>query len=93
LIERKVSICRTCLAEDGVSNSRAVERTLEQAERAMPVRLIATFDGLTPTTPEARVSQALGLANEVGSTISPFDKCTDHLSVFLTDLHSKVKIS
>jgi hypothetical protein len=30
----------------------------------MPVRLIATFDGLTPTTPEARVSQALGLANE-----------------------------
>ena len=71
------------------------DRTLEQAESSMPVRLIATFDGLETTTLEAPVSQALRIANEGGgSTISPFDKeCMDHLSAFLTDLYSKVKIS
>ena len=70
------------------------DRTLEQAVSSMPVRLIATFDGLETTTLEAPVSQALRIANEGGSTISPFDmKCMDHLSAFLTDLHTKVKIS
>ena len=47
------------------------DRTLEQAESSMPVRLIATFDGLKTTTPEAPVSQALGIANEGGFDYLP----------------------
>src|ERR1039458_5604029 len=47
------------------------DRTLEQAESSMPVRLIATFDGLETTTPEAPVSQALRIANEGGFDYLP----------------------
>jgi hypothetical protein len=70
------------------------DRTLEQAERATPVRLIATFNGLTTTTPEARVSQALGLANEGRFDYLPVrQEVHGPLLAFLTDLHSKMKIS
>ena len=47
------------------------DRTLEQAESSMPVRLIATFDGLETTTSDAPVSQALRIANEGGFDYLP----------------------
>lgn len=48
-----------------------LDRTLEQAESSMPVRLIATFDGLQTTTPQATIAQALEIANEGGFDYLP----------------------
>jgi CBS domain-containing protein len=61
------------------------DRTLEQAEKAMPVRLIATFDNLITTTPDARVSQALGLANEGRFDYLPVRQETDGPFIGLFD--------
>jgi len=71
-----------------------LDRTLEQAESSMPVRLIATFDGLKTAAPEASVSQALEIANKGDLTTSLFDVMPIvQSSDFLTDCRSKAKIS
>jgi CBS domain-containing protein len=64
------------------------DRTLEQAESSMPVRLIATFDGLETTTPESLVSEALATANKGGFDYLPVRHVANGLIIGLFDRSS-----